>query len=364
MISERCFSKEWLESFRKEQAHQKIDQLILEKMIYALHLVERLKTNGLEFIFKGGTSLILLLEKGNRFSIDIDIVSTVSREKLEDILNDVINTSRFSTFQLDTLRSYKVGVPKAHYIFSFESAFHSRFSGKILLDILIEENLYPEVISKPISTKWIQTEREVKVMMPSVDSITGDKLTAFAPNTVGIPYEKKGQSCSMEMCKQLFDLGKLFDKLENIETVAESFFSFANREIMYRESPAESFPLTPELVLRDTIDTCVIIAKRGKGTQEEKVKFSQLQAGIRAFGSSFLMEDKFRIEDAITAAGKVAYLAGKIMKSDYTPLEKYEPSKADALMVDDQRWNFLNRLRKLPDTSGFFYWYQALPFIS
>ena len=33
---------------------------------------------------------------------------------------------------------------------------------------------------------------------------------------------------------------------------------------------------------RDTIDTCVVIAKRGGGSDDEKEKFAELQKGIKA----------------------------------------------------------------------------------
>jgi predicted nucleotidyltransferase component of viral defense system len=98
MIKEHCFTDEWLEGFKKQKNHRRIDKIILEKMIYALHLVERLKSNGLEFVFKGGTSLVLLLEEGNRFSIDIDIISKTDRKELELILQKVVETSTFNGF--------------------------------------------------------------------------------------------------------------------------------------------------------------------------------------------------------------------------------------------------------------------------
>ena len=43
--------------------------------------------------------------------------------------------------------------------------------------------------------------RETLVTVPTIDAITGDKLTAFAPNTIGIPYfkGKDKQSFSMEI---------------------------------------------------------------------------------------------------------------------------------------------------------------------
>lgn len=141
MIKANCFTEEWLDQFKKQKDHKRIDKIILEKMIFSLHLLERLKANGLDFVFKGGTSLVLLLDEGNRFSIDIDIVSKTKREELEAILNKIIDSSHFTEWKLDEHRSYQPGVPKAHYKFSFDTNLHG--SGTILLDVLIEDSIYP-----------------------------------------------------------------------------------------------------------------------------------------------------------------------------------------------------------------------------
>ena len=358
MIKEKCFTEEWLDSFKTQVAHKRIDKIILEKMIYALHLLEQLKINELNFTFKGGTSLVLLLEGSSRFSIDIDIICSTKREELERILDKVIETSKFKSFELDDFRSYKPGVPKAHYIFDYNSASKTKYSAKILLDILIEDSIYPETVEKPILTKWIETESKTMVTMPSVDSITGDKLTAFAPNTVGIPYMKGKQSFAMEICKQLFDLNKLFDNIGNMEVVAESFNRFARQEIEYRKT--EHPVLTIEQVLNDTIDTCVIIAKRGRGDETEKSNYTELQKGIVAFGTGFLMEGNFRIDDAIVASAKVAYLAAKLLVNDLTPIEHYNGEDIKPLNIENPDWNFLNPLKRLPDKSAFYYWYQVV----
>jgi predicted nucleotidyltransferase component of viral defense system len=133
MIKDYCFTDDWLESFRRNSDHSKIDKAILEKMIYALHLVERLRASDLAFVFKGGTSLILLLNEDNRFSIDVDIICKTDRKEIEHVLQKVIDTSRFTLFSLDEHRSYLKGVPKAHYAFSFVPAIdENKYSGKIL----------------------------------------------------------------------------------------------------------------------------------------------------------------------------------------------------------------------------------------
>ena len=364
MIKEKCFTEEWLDQFKKQKDHKRIDKIILEKMIYALHLLERLKVNGLEFIFKGGTSMVLLLDEANRFSIDIDIICNIDRKELERILNQVIETSNFTEWKLEEHRSYQPGIPKAHYKFSFDT--HQQGSGTILLDVLIENSIYPEQVQKPIKNKWIESDTETMVIVPSIDAITGDKLTAFAPNTIGIPYfkGKDKQPFSMEICKQLFDLSKLFERIENIEMVAKSFTAFAEQEINYRKNDNPKTTLTPEMVLRDTIDTCLIIAKRGGGSVDEKLKYTELQRGIKSVDFGFLMSGNFRIDDAVTAAARVAWLATKILLNDMSPIVYYEGKDIKEWNIEDPDWSFLNRLKKQPDKSSFYYWYQTVQLLT
>jgi len=359
MIKEKCFTEEWLNQFKKQKDHKRIDKIILEKMIYALHLLERIKANGLNFVFKGGTSLLLLLKEANRFSIDIDIICNTDRKELEEVLNRVITTSHFTEWKLDVHRSYQSGVPKAHYKFTFDTK--QQGSGTILLDVLIENSIYPAQVEMPVKTKWIETEAETMVTVPTIDSITGDKLTAFAPNTIGIPYYKgkDNQPFSLEICKQLFDLSKLFENIKDIEMVAKSFMAFVEQEINFQKKGKQVGELNPEMVLKDTINTCLIIAKRGGGSDDEKQKFAELQRGIKAFDFGFLMSGNFRIDDAIPASARIAYLATKILYTDMAPIDYYAGQNVKEWNIEDPDWSFLNKLKKQPDKSSFYYWYQT-----
>jgi len=67
MISDSCLSREYLEAKRVELV---CDQILLEKTIKALQLLELLIINGAKLTFKGGTSLILLLDRIQRLSIE------------------------------------------------------------------------------------------------------------------------------------------------------------------------------------------------------------------------------------------------------------------------------------------------------
>ena len=161
MIENKSFTKEWLDIFRAKKEHKGINVTILEKMVHAFSLLEHLKIEGLNFVFKGGTSLVLLLEEGNRFSIDIDIISSLKRDALEKILDTVVANSHFKSHTLNERRSYKEGVPKAHYTFEFDSVYNPNVPGTILLDILFDSPHYPELIESSIEIPWLSVNEPI-----------------------------------------------------------------------------------------------------------------------------------------------------------------------------------------------------------
>ena len=101
MISNKSFTREWLESFVNPKAKKKIQPDLLEKMIHALALLEKLAQQDIDYIFKGGTCLTLLLEPANRFSIDVDITTPLTKEELEKVLGKIIETSHFASWTPD-----------------------------------------------------------------------------------------------------------------------------------------------------------------------------------------------------------------------------------------------------------------------
>jgi predicted nucleotidyltransferase component of viral defense system len=50
------------------------DPILLERTVYAFGLLEAIARVGMLFVFKGGTNLILLMDKPRRLSTDIDII--------------------------------------------------------------------------------------------------------------------------------------------------------------------------------------------------------------------------------------------------------------------------------------------------
>lgn len=355
MINKNSFTKDWILNFKNEEKYKKCDPALIEKMIFALYLVECLVQEEINFIFKGGTSLALVLGDSNRFSVDVDILSTKTRKELEVTFEKITQSSEFHSFSLDTARSYEnASIPKAHYFFYYNSNFNNNTS-YILLDILFQENKYPKIQGVKIESNWLNTTNSsASVLIPTINSILGDKLTAFAPNTTGVPYFKHKE---LEIVKQLYDVALLIRKTNNLEYVYHSFRSIANDEITYR-----NLSIRCEDVLDDIIQTALLISLREKNEDKNLQKFNEIKLGITKFGS-FIINGNFRIDDAIEASAKIAILAAKLKTHDFTPLVEFiEIIDIKDLQINQEGYIHLNKLKK-SNKAAFFYWHQCIQII-
>ena len=191
MLAEQIRNKELLEKSINEMKRKNpaANLQLLEKTIGALYLVENLANNGLDFIFKGGTSLVLLLNDLKRFSVDVDIITEESKEKVLQCINNIVqNNDLFTRFE-ENIRENSASqrMDLQHYKFFFESATDDS-EKYILLDIAYEDNKYPEIITKRIQNDKLKVASELEVKLPSIESILGDKLTVLATKTTGISY--------------------------------------------------------------------------------------------------------------------------------------------------------------------------------
>jgi hypothetical protein len=357
MILPASYKPDWIKEKRK--VYPKSDPTIIEKVIYALTLVEQIVQTGLNFTFKGGTSLLLILPEPKRFSIDVDIVTTESREKIEAALTDVCKKRVFTKWELDAFRSYKPGIPKAHYLLNFFSQWDQR-ERVILLDVLYEEHGYPALLQAPIVNEWIQTDEDIiAVSIPSADSIAGDKLTAYAPNTVGIRFRVEHPDGGitekqMEVMKQLFDLGILFDRLTNLPHFKQSFDRTSQKEIAYRGIKE----ITPAAVLNDIINTSLMIASQGKFF-DEAGQYAHISTGLAQL-KSYIYNGAFRSDEAILASSKAAYLAAIILVGYEGEILRWqEGDDIQKYFVKPIEYQFLNKRRNIPG-GPLFYWHQAL----
>ncbi len=73
MIKVECASKEKIETITKSTKAK--DKILVEKVMRALMLLEGLAKFDLNFVFKGGTALMLLFGSTKRLSIDAFLLS-------------------------------------------------------------------------------------------------------------------------------------------------------------------------------------------------------------------------------------------------------------------------------------------------
>ncbi len=348
MINQTEISAEWLNQVAKK--YRNADKILVEKVIRALLLLEGLAKQNLPFVFKGGTALMLHFNSAKRLSIDIDIILPQEINNLEKILDAIVKEQGFLKWELQH-RSTNSKIKKEHYKFFFTPLHKTKKDDEyVLLDILFEEVNYENLISLPINSDFVlQSGKAIDVNVPSLEDILGDKLTAFAPNTTGIPYFKKDDSMSMEIIKQLYDIGNLFDAVNDIETIKTTFYRFAKTEIAYRNYEK----ITEKDVLDDICQTALCIVTRGT---DGKGNFEELQKGLQRVGS-FIFSESYHIEKAIAHASKVAYLSTLIQHNAKT-IDKFEnPLQLKDWQIDKPLNNKLNKLKK-SNPEAFFYWYK------
>jgi len=195
-------------------------------------------------------------------------------------------------------------------------------------------------------------DKPLSVNVPSLNDILGDKLTAFAPNTTGIPYYKHGDSMSMEIIKQLYDIGNLFDVVTDIETVKTTFHAFVKAELVYRNTEQ-----TSKDVLNDIYQTALSIVTRGTDGDSN---FADLQKGIQRI-KNLIFSESYQIEKAITHASKAAYLA-TLIKNNASSFDKFEHLQQLTEWIISEPLNTkLNKLKK-SNPEAFFYWYKIYEF--
>lgn len=242
------------EHIRELQKNSKRDPVLLERAVYAFGLLEALARMGMPFIFKGGTCLMLLMDKPRRLSTDIDIIVEPGTD-LEDYLEKASVIFPFQKVE-EQKRIGKNNIEKKHFKFAYDSPVNNK-QFYILLDVLFEANHYAETVEKEIRNDLLLTEEEyLTVRIPSLDCILADKLTAFAPHTIGIELNK---GKDMEVMKQFYDVCSLIEFFKECSVVKRTYEPIALAEIAYR-----GINVTPTDCLWDTFEAALCIASRGK----------------------------------------------------------------------------------------------------
>ncbi len=214
---------------------------------------------------------------------------------------------------------------KHHIIVFFYSPKYKTKENYVLLDITFQNN---SIMGKKQSVKnpfVIQSGEPMSVSTICIDDLLGDKLTAFAPNTIGVKYSSKDQfgrpKCT-EIIKQLYDCAYLSNHYSDIDRVAFIYKELATLQIKYEKNKA----IDIKSCLNDTIRTCELLLSGGYGNKDN---YKMLMDGVRNF-NDYKTNGPISAADIQSFAVSVDIVASKILKKLY-PSTKFE-SKLDYLI--------------------------------
>lgn len=349
MIAPASFQREWITRHAGEIGSR--NPVMLEKAIVALQLLGHLVEKGLPIQFKGGTSLMLRLNPLRRLSIDVDIVTQATPAELLAALEEVSRLSPLDGYEHDAERDRDLP-PKQHFRVFYPSVIEPK-RDHILLDVLFEPEASPHCDPVTIATSFIELEREVQVAVPTVNSLLGDKLTAFAPRTIGILHHERRRT---DIVKQLFDVAALFDAATDLEVVAEVYAAIHARQLVYRQA---TFTLAD--TLNDTIEAGFLYTQIGLRGGVETADGLAIAQGVNNL-QNHLVNQQFRIDEARLAAAKAACAAAWIHQR---PVIRIDELRFNRDRIADLRnrqieppWVPLNRL-KGANPEAFHYWQVA-----
>ncbi|MDD4069692.1 MAG: nucleotidyl transferase AbiEii/AbiGii toxin family protein [Candidatus Izemoplasmatales bacterium] len=333
MILKESFSIEHINSIKAK--YPTLDKQLIERTIFALGLLESLAKVKMPFIFKGGTALMLLLEKPFRLSTDIDIIVNPSCD-VEEYLKEVARIYPFLRVD-EHARVGKNDIIKKHYKYYYKSP-TSETEIPILLDILFEDNGYETLITKDIQNNFLLTGGEnYRVQLPSIESILGDKLTAFAPHTTGIEFEyvnDKGNKVekTLEVIKQFLDISQLIEEVNNPESVRKTYDNVVTNEIKYR-----GIEVTPEDCLIDTFKTTLSILSKGSLYPGD---YPYLIKGVRKIQNHIFGFD-INGEVAYKFAAPVLLFVAQMIN------QTYDVQITEQTLFTEREYRAINQIRKL-----------------
>lgn len=195
----KFFEREHFEA-HKGQAPAYLSELV----VHCLELVAQLSAKKLDFRFKGGNSQLVLLEAPRRLSIDVDIVTTVGKEPLTKLVEQIVHDCDAFTRLETRAPKTKPWLPMISFKLFFNSHYQKPEDAYVMLDAVLEAPPYGGV-RKQVKCGELYESNEA-VELPSVSGLIADKMLCISPATCGIPLGKNKEA---QRLKHVFDIGTL-----------------------------------------------------------------------------------------------------------------------------------------------------------
>ncbi len=366
MILPKCFTPEFLSEQGK--LLQVGDLRNLEKCTLALELVSRLQRAGLDFIFKGGTSLLLHCSPARRLSIDVDILSLEPVERFQEILQKITRNTPFIRWDHQDHRD-REAPPTKH----FKAFYTSALTGEeesVQLDVICAENPYARTIEATVNASFLEISAETRVRIPTASCLLADKIAAFAPTTIGYPYQpiiaasgKPSEPRPIKVIKHLYDIGVLADIATDAGEAIATYRKIHAEQIKFRGTSH-----TLEDALHDSqmaaYHVCRIGGPKQDAANPQALEQREILAkGITALGSHLFTEPFQRTESQIAAAK--AALAARMILHDATDFniskflsESYNPLDLKAAELTGP-WEHISQPLKKGNLDAFRIWHRA-----
>jgi hypothetical protein len=199
LANPRCFARDHYEAERGMAPAP-----LCELVVHCLELVSQLCHHKLVFRFKGGNSLLVMLEDPQRFSIDVDIVTTEPKERLISMVSEIARgCSAFTRWESRQPKT-KPWLPLISFKLFFDSVYPVAEEPYVMLDAVLEPAPYDGVVRQVRCGSLYESAEQVEV--PSISGLIGDKLLAIGPSTLGIPI---GKGKEAQRLKHVFDVSLL-----------------------------------------------------------------------------------------------------------------------------------------------------------
>ncbi len=332
MIRKECLTREHCDTIARQLKIR--DKQLLYTMVHALYLVEQLANHGLQFTFKGGTCLSLIVDRLDRLSIDVDIEvhSNTSTKDVEDVIQSIVSE-----------RTPFVGVEQQIRRRSTEGSHHYRINylnpddtignnSSVILDVVRTGILNPCTEKRELKHVALSNEDEPTVIVtPTLEGLLGDKLTACAPLTVGVPIHSSTLSGTdrtvqkhQQMIKQLYDVNILISLANDWSVVRTAF-----ERTLEVQSDVFGQTFTNEEVVMDLTDRA--LALFGQLDREYHPDLQQAHAGGHRSLSNYIIDRRrFDAAEVKMAALRAAHVGQCLLNGD-TPITVFKDIKESEL---------------------------------
>ena len=308
---------------------------LTQRAIYALGLVEVLRKVGLDFVFKGGSSMMLLFETPKRLSTDADILVSPDCD-IDSYVKKASVLFPFVSYE-ESIRKTSKTISKKHYKFHYKSP-NSDKTVTVLLDVLFAENSYAKTLDILLKNDFLIDDGKgpLLVKVPTPESLLGDKLTAFAPHTIGVNFfnDDFSNDKRLEVIKQFYDVATLFDISHDFKEVRNTYLNVVKKEIEYRGG---KYSIDECLV--DSFNSALSILSLGKFSSDDYRNYVE---GFKRI-SEHIVGIRLNPNNAYLLAAKIMLLSACVLK-DVDPFALDIKQKD---LIDNPPYNKINRLVKV-----------------